>query len=394
MKNTTGPPVTGENFFDRVHEQRRIWRALQENNILLLAPRRVGKTSLLLRLRDTADTHQFHSVYISVSDVTHEFAFVQRLFNALHKLGKVGGILEYLKKSPVGRFLKKVKKVGAAGFSVELDRNGENYWDEIGIILADSLQKLKGTWLIEIDELPLFILKLMADEEHPGRAGKFLYWLRGLRQESPHLRWILAGSIGLDNVVARVGLGDTINDLRLMDLGAFDNKTAHDFLDKLGESHDLALEKSVRDDIIRGVGWPMPYYLQVVFSELRDYCEDIGQQPEKSAVARVFDNLLAPTKKAYFDYWRQRLHKELGSPDDQFAILLLNAICKTEQGLGHKDLHPLLATKIAEPGQCEEKLHYLADCLESDGYLVLEAGRFRFRLNLLRTYWRRRVAHE
>lgn len=54
MHNLIGKPAEGEDFFDRVRETRRIWDRLDTDNVLLLAPRRVGKTSLMLRLRDGA----------------------------------------------------------------------------------------------------------------------------------------------------------------------------------------------------------------------------------------------------------------------------------------------------------------------------------------------------
>lgn len=55
IKNRVGKPVTGDDFFDRVREQRSLWNRLDTDNVLLLAPRRVGKTSLMYRLRDTAE---------------------------------------------------------------------------------------------------------------------------------------------------------------------------------------------------------------------------------------------------------------------------------------------------------------------------------------------------
>jgi len=46
---TIGPPVTGEEFFDREELLHEIWEILGKGSILLTAPRRVGKTSLVLR---------------------------------------------------------------------------------------------------------------------------------------------------------------------------------------------------------------------------------------------------------------------------------------------------------------------------------------------------------
>ena len=55
LNNVIGSPVVGADFFDRHEEQARIWRRLEHDSILLLAPRRVGKTSLLHRLEETAE---------------------------------------------------------------------------------------------------------------------------------------------------------------------------------------------------------------------------------------------------------------------------------------------------------------------------------------------------
>jgi len=49
---TIGPPATGDDFFDRETLLEDLWEAVDEGSVLLAAPRRVGKTSLMLRMRD------------------------------------------------------------------------------------------------------------------------------------------------------------------------------------------------------------------------------------------------------------------------------------------------------------------------------------------------------
>ena len=61
MHNLIGKPAKGEDFFDRERETRRLWDRLDTDNVLLLAPRRVGKTSLMYRLRDRAEPEGFLS---------------------------------------------------------------------------------------------------------------------------------------------------------------------------------------------------------------------------------------------------------------------------------------------------------------------------------------------
>lgn len=63
MKLTIGNPVVGDDFFDRELEQRQIWRKLESNHLLMLAPRRIGKTSLIYRLCQSSQEHDSFSLH-------------------------------------------------------------------------------------------------------------------------------------------------------------------------------------------------------------------------------------------------------------------------------------------------------------------------------------------
>ena len=55
MKNTVGSPARGDNFFKRDKEVQKILNSLNnDNNIQIAAPRRVGKTSILLHMLDNS----------------------------------------------------------------------------------------------------------------------------------------------------------------------------------------------------------------------------------------------------------------------------------------------------------------------------------------------------
>lgn len=47
-----GPPATGGGFYDREELVEEIWEQLKIGSILFVAPRRFGKTSVMLNLRD------------------------------------------------------------------------------------------------------------------------------------------------------------------------------------------------------------------------------------------------------------------------------------------------------------------------------------------------------
>jgi hypothetical protein len=68
MRNVTGAVAEGTDFFNRTHAMEAYWRDLETDNILLLAPRRVGKTSLMRKMAANADAHGFRTIFADLSD--------------------------------------------------------------------------------------------------------------------------------------------------------------------------------------------------------------------------------------------------------------------------------------------------------------------------------------
>jgi hypothetical protein len=210
---------------------------------------------------------------------------------------------------------------------------------------------------------------------------------------NPRVRWLIAGSIGLDTVARRLRLSDTINDLAIFnELGAFSTAASDEFLAMLAGAYRLPLAEDVRGHILQRVGWPIPFHLQLVFAELRATCGDGAGPATVAAVDEVFERLLSPGKRALFDYWAQRLHDELGAPEAGYAQALLDASAADPAGAALSTLQGVLGRHVGDPGARDERLHYLLDVLHSDGYLVREDGRWRFRSTLLAEFWRRRLA--
>lgn len=393
IQNAVGKPVQGEDFFDRVHEVAEIWGRLRTDDVLLLAPRRVGKTSLMYRLRDTADEQQRRAVYISVADATNEVVFARKLLAEIGRHDPKKTVLKALKKSPISKFLGSVKKFGVATVELELKDDAEAHWATVGEAIVAAIAATGTQWLILVDELPIFVLALLRADESGTRARDFLNWFRTLRQHADigkNVRWLLAGSIGLDTVARRMNLGDTINDLYLYsDFGAFSRDTAFALLDQLASSYSLTLTNEVKGRICDRMGWLIPFHLQMCFADLN--ARRRHGEPTVDDVDAVYENLLSPAKKSYFDFWRQRLQEELGAPDAGRAVRLLNAIAADDEGASRQTLAAVLASDITDPEARERQLIYLTDVLISDGYLVRSAERYHFRSGLLREYWRRNV---
>ena len=257
----------------------------------------------MLRLRDGAFAFDYEASYLSGADAEDEAAFVQKLFEAVAGLKVWSGVWQQLVDSPAGRILQRIQKVGVGDFAVELQGAEREQWPLLGERLARALDQQEGKCLLLVDEVPVFVLRLLRLDPSGERARRFLTWFRGLRQRSGRtggLRWLLAGSIGLDTVAGRLNLGDTINDLRLFPLGPFPPHVADQLLRELSATHQLPLPEEVRGHVLDRIGWTIPYYVQLVFAELLEICQG-NPDATPAHVDQAFENLLKPAKKAYFD---------------------------------------------------------------------------------------------
>ena len=163
-------------------------------------------------------------------------------------------------------------KVEGWGMSVEF--NGESGAETATLeSLVDRLfSEVEGSServLIVVDELPVFLTELQRHHDDPDRIRAFLNWFRGLRMRyRKNVRWLLLGSVGLDGFVEARNLTPSINDLDTATLGAYSDETAMEFLRGLGQSKHVELSSEVRRAILNEIGWPLPFFLQLVFQRL------------------------------------------------------------------------------------------------------------------------------
>ena len=84
LKNKSGIWVTGNDFFNREREVEKLTRLIDEgNSVLLVAPRRVGKTSLIRetfrRMNSRGNACTF---YVDLQNCTYPHEFVEALANS------------------------------------------------------------------------------------------------------------------------------------------------------------------------------------------------------------------------------------------------------------------------------------------------------------------------
>lgn len=385
MKNRTGKPVRKQDFFDREQELDELWYLVERDNVLMLAPRRSGKTSLLLHMVDNPRSG-WVGQYVDVEGVASEAQFVARLLSHVYRLKPDGAVWARLGDGIKG-ILSRVGTANAGPFEVKLGKAIGKDWQEVGSTMLRLLGKVDGKTLLLIDELPIFVRRLLASEDGLPRTRLFLDWFRALRispeQEEADAHFLMAGSVGLDAVVTQVDMSGTINDLETFRLGPLSPARADELLEELGRGESLELPETVRERILERITWPIPYHLQLMFREVLREVRYRQAELAPELVDGAFDALLDTGRRKYFAHWEERLRDPLSpQPERDLMTALLEAAARDPNGISY-DTAAQLRSEAAPDGNEEAVLLGL----ERDGYLVLHDRRWRFASALVRAWW-------
>ena len=194
-----GQAARGGKYFPRTNITDEIWRKLGDgSNLLFVAPRRVGKSSILFHLFDNPKGNLPVVYYISES-VNNENEFYRKLFH--HVLEKMGTLQKYqaVFKTWAKNLPSYVESIGPEGIRF---RPGSpvSYYEELLTFVKEKMTH-DHPMLVLIDEFASTVENI-AQDEGDRAAIHFLETKRSLRQEpevQDKLRFIYAGSIGLEN---------------------------------------------------------------------------------------------------------------------------------------------------------------------------------------------------
>jgi predicted AAA+ superfamily ATPase len=91
--------------FDRDREAERLWHHFEKGrNVLMLAPRRMGKTVLLERLREESERNGFRAIVLDVEGYRHEKDFFQQMCASIQEeLGAGQALLAALTETQARR---------------------------------------------------------------------------------------------------------------------------------------------------------------------------------------------------------------------------------------------------------------------------------------------------
>lgn len=374
LKMKIGSPVAGEDFFGRETELERAKVLIRDNNLMLAAPRRVGKTSFAGRLMEEMSAQGWNTIFIDLEHIPS----IDDFFNAFHeKLMDLQDVKMADKvKSKVKEWFSSIEFSAQAGpvqAAVKSNPAGKDHFSG----LADVLNNLEHNTLIVFDELTVLLESLSVRSDGEQTVRTFLNQFRALRSATPErCSWLICSSVGVRNFTILHNLSDTINDVADFDLGAFSDAEAYEFVGVLAETIGIEVSPVTTRYLLGKIGWNIPFFIQLLMSRLPK------GKVTKASIDETYNELLMTGS---FDTWHERLNKEYGNNRDA-AKLILRYLCVNTEGKPRDNIYNHLHAGF--PSIENDSFGLLLRALITDGYLVKDGENYRFRSPLLRDYWK------
>lgn len=186
-----GMSVGGDNFTDRIEETKRIKLDFENGiNVILISPRRMGKTSLIKKVISEMDSPEIKVVYMDIYDCRSEYDFYNRFAETMMK--STGNQLEQVMEN-IKRFLVRVSPKLSfspepnSEFSVSLSITPKDYSPEEILDLPERIAKEQGIRIVvcidEFQQIGKFADSLTVQKR-----------LRGVWQHHQHVSYCFFGS--------------------------------------------------------------------------------------------------------------------------------------------------------------------------------------------------------
>jgi hypothetical protein len=396
IRNIVGNVPEPDELYGRDDLIEHLWRQLVGNNILVLAPRRFGKSGVIRHLLERPRLG-FIPIALDLMDVDLPSEFALRLTAAIVAQSGLRTALQAAKNLPVAlrRFITdNVDAVEIEGVKVELRRTvGPNWSETVGRLLRE-LEKVDNTVVFLLDEFPV-MLAAMTQKHGVGAAQEFMAWFSSIRLHGKDVlrrhRYVIAGSIGIDTLLRRINAPDKLRDFERVPVGAVAEESAMNLAHDLSESLDIGMAEPLIRAGLDLIGPRVPYFIHLLFSQLAQLRPMERRPLTQPILDRVYrDQILGPTCKHYFDHYRDRLAR-YGKPLERAALAVLRGVADAPAGrVGASALFDLYR-KARGRGAGEVEFDDLLADLECDWYLRLDpqTNEYYFMVNVMRDWWRR-----
>lgn len=389
-KTILGPVATGDYYFPRTEIVEEIWHELEKGNfILIAAPRRVGKTSIMRDI-ERNPRENFKVKFESIQGVTSGTEF----YKTLYKL--ILSCLSTSKKAQkwIETYFKTKSLTGINIDGIALEEKNLNYLEEINSIFRE-LDANTETIVLLLDELPE-VLHQLNKKGKKEEAIAILHQLRSWRQSNfKKLQFVFAGSIGIHFVVKAIeGRTASLNDLKKAICNPLTKQEALDYI-QWATSNQASVQYSVglKNYLLEKIdSYYTPYFINLMLDEID---KTARKQKNANIIEENIDQAFVNIQKSneHFADWKSRLKDYMPHKDFEFVNEILTHIA-------HRD--SIVIQSIFDKAVKHKKTTDFMDLindLEQDGYLVEDtegSQNYIFISPFLKAFWKRNnpIYHE
>lgn len=357
---------------------------LEQQSVLLVAERRVGKTHVLEKFKTMAPA-RWVIIKRDLESVRSGREFVECVMADLYPHLET--------KTNLRNWLQNLgEQAGGAQFGpIKLPNFTHRPWKQVLYEAIDHLhqnpdiERLIFLW----DELP-WMLQGIA-KTNPTEAMELLDTLRTLRQQSGNkLRMVFTGSLGLHHIIRTLktqGYANApINDMQLVEVKPLSTADAQGLVQRLLTDSQLQVE---HPDLYARTAQAvdcMPYYIHHVAAALVRTHRGRSEKLDWAAVsATIAQSIQAPHDPWNLQHYEERTQEYYGTQRPQ-SLALLDALASSAEPLSMTDaIRRARGTHLdVEPQEWQD----LIRLLQRDHYLVRDdGGNLAFKFGVVKRWW-------
>jgi hypothetical protein len=383
MKANPGGTIGPNDVIGRDDFIKRLWRNLESQSLVLTSERRIGKTSVIRKMKEEQSGSGVVCVLRDLEGLRTPKEFVEGLYQDVDEFLPRGDRAAL----KLNRLLSRLG--GAQIGSIKLPEFEQHWKDLLSALVEDLVDTGNRIAVFFWDELPLFVHNIR-QASGEALAMEFLDVLRSLRQRHTRVRMVFTGSVGLHQVIKALRgskgyANDPTNDMLTVEVPPLSANDGAHLAALLIDGEEIEIEGD-RRAVARGISdatGRIPFYIHSVIARLKAEgavgCLETGREYVKKLIAD-------PDDPAHFRYYRERLGTYYDDTEEAVALAALDALAVAPQGSAFAELLKLVRHKIAaEEELLRDTLHLLA----RDHYVLQnpQDGAYHFRYEIVRRWW-------
>ena len=379
-----GAVATDSQFFDREDIIDEFWSTIEQGrNILLAAPRRFGKTSLVRHIIENPRPG-FNTCYVDLEGGSSAGDFIRLIIQGLlDNLGCRDCLPQAMAIEPDSQNIMEGEK-GQALRRISHDLAVD--WRAVADEVFTKLNEKNERCVLVLDEFSWLLEEIIARQgADPDEAQQLLNWFGEVRGRMNNLKVVVTGSDHLESFLAAMGLDGRFDDLSQIVLPPYSADNAELFSLLAMTKAGVAVTPSDLGVMMGLMGKPIPYFLQIFLDLLQGACQRGGQLDARGIENVYYEKLLGVEAKRYFEYLEHQIsrYSRYRLNTDQVRKVLFKL--SENEYMDSADFEALWDQQVGG-----RPMAYLVALLENDFFLLKKDGQVSLACKFIRDYFRQK----